>query len=1157
MRLRRLDLIRYGKFTGHCIEFGERQPGLPDLHIVYGLNEAGKSTALSAWLDFLFGIEERTQYAFQHEGRNLAVGACLETGDAVLELQRVKRRAGSLLDRHGQPVSEAMLSGPLAGMTRDAYRTMFSLDDQTLEDGGNAILASKGDLGHLLFSASAGLAGISAVLEEAAREADTIFRRRASTTRMAELKRELAELKARREQHDLQASTHRMLVAALDQARVAYDSVMEEIGQARARQEEIAALLGAVPLAAAFRQIAAELEALAGLPRPPARWHDEIAGLIEEELRLKTRLAALAEREARISAQNEDSAADEPVLGLAARIEALSLAEARCRAAEGDLPRRRMALAEAERKVEGILARLGKAGHASPQDLVLAAEPLEVLRDLIAGRSGIDVTRQTAEREHDAALQACERANRAAERAAAAAARMDEGARAALQAILRTLRERDLLAEWRHADRVLPSRQQAFAEAVAKLRPWQGDGAELGGIRAPAPAEIEHWRGTLAGLEARQARCRERLAELDERLAQGTARLAALRGGIAAAEDDRATHLLRERDIAWKRHLETLDEETAALFETRMREVDAASELRLRHARELEELRALTADISSMEAVRRQQQEEAATIAGDLAQLRRQIRAATPDGIELAEEETATTWLLRIEHWSKHRAEALQAWQALQEALRARQAALEALEAEKQALAASLAATGVKTDGLSLPALIQLAENLLSEQQALEAAKTEAVERQAEAEAVLKNRRKELEAARQRAGEWENAWNEALARTWFGASQPEAVRAMIEEAARLPESLRELEELRHRVAAMERDRADFIRTVEELCARLGESPAGDLLAAARKLQARLEAARAEQAMRQERAQELRQLSEERQEAAELLRVQTARAGEMFELLGAADLAQVRQLLEACRRRDALEERRQEHARQIVSTLRAASLAEALDRLDRADLAALPAEREAIASRLADLEGRSKELFAEMTRAGDRLHAVGGDDAVARIEGARRTVLLEIEELAIRYLKLRSGGMVAQEALRAYRDRHRSAMLRRASQAFSRMTCGQWAGLATQPGNDREELIGLRRGGGSSKATEMSKGTRFQLYLALRMAGYEEFATLRPTVPFIADDIMETFDEPRSAEVLRLCGEMAKLGQVIFFTHHRHLCELAQQVVPFARILRLP
>ena len=49
MRLRRLDLSRYGMFTDHTINFGERIDGSPDLHIVYGPNETGKSTALGAF----------------------------------------------------------------------------------------------------------------------------------------------------------------------------------------------------------------------------------------------------------------------------------------------------------------------------------------------------------------------------------------------------------------------------------------------------------------------------------------------------------------------------------------------------------------------------------------------------------------------------------------------------------------------------------------------------------------------------------------------------------------------------------------------------------------------------------------------------------------------------------------------------------------------------------------------------------------------------------------------------------------------------------------------------------------------------------------------------------------------------------------------------
>ena len=119
MRLRRLDLTRYGKFTDYSIDFGEHESDTPDLHIVYGLNEAGKSTALSAYLDLLFGVEERTRYSFIHQGKVMEIGACLEFEGSAHEFRRVKQRSNSLLDTNGQPVNEAVLSVPLAGLTRD------------------------------------------------------------------------------------------------------------------------------------------------------------------------------------------------------------------------------------------------------------------------------------------------------------------------------------------------------------------------------------------------------------------------------------------------------------------------------------------------------------------------------------------------------------------------------------------------------------------------------------------------------------------------------------------------------------------------------------------------------------------------------------------------------------------------------------------------------------------------------------------------------------------------------------------------------------------------------------------------------------------------------------------------------------------------------
>ena len=101
---------------------------------------------------------------------------------------------------------------------------MFSLDDESLEKGGEAILESRGDLGQLLFSASAGLAEMSGRLDGLRKTIDAFHRPRASTSELAKWKHELEELKRRREEADTLASTYAELIRRRDEARAAHEA---------------------------------------------------------------------------------------------------------------------------------------------------------------------------------------------------------------------------------------------------------------------------------------------------------------------------------------------------------------------------------------------------------------------------------------------------------------------------------------------------------------------------------------------------------------------------------------------------------------------------------------------------------------------------------------------------------------------------------------------------------------------------------------------------------------------------------------------------------------------------------------------------------------------------------------------------------------------
>ena len=134
MRIGRLELLRYGHFTDAVLELPMRQP---DLHIVYGPNEAGKSTALSALEDFLFGIPHNSALNFLHDYGSMRIGAVLEAEGNTLRARRRKGKKDTLLTREEVPIpgGDGTLAKYLAGADRNFFARMFSLDHSRLRQG--------------------------------------------------------------------------------------------------------------------------------------------------------------------------------------------------------------------------------------------------------------------------------------------------------------------------------------------------------------------------------------------------------------------------------------------------------------------------------------------------------------------------------------------------------------------------------------------------------------------------------------------------------------------------------------------------------------------------------------------------------------------------------------------------------------------------------------------------------------------------------------------------------------------------------------------------------------------------------------------------------------------------------------------------------------
>jgi len=117
-----------------------------------------------------------------------------------------------------------------------------------------------------------------------------------------------------------------------------------------------------------------------------------------------------------------------------------------------------------------------------------------------------------------------------------------------------------------------------------------------------------------------------------------------------------------------------------------------------------------------------------------------------------------------------------------------------------------------------------------------------------------------------------------------------------------------------------------------------------------------------------------------------------------------------------------------------------------------------------------------------------------------------------------------------------------AALADACSLFSRLTGGRYRSIWA-PLGERRLLVGDEQGR-SFPLQSLSRGTREQLLLAVRLAVVGDLARHGTSLPLILDDVIVNFDDERAGAAIELLAELAQAGQqVLFFTCHQHLARL--------------
>src|SRR5262245_41963752 len=134
MRILQLNLLAFGPFTAVSLPLHGGNYGL---HVIYGANEAGKSSALRALRQFLFGIPHISDDNFLHSHQDMRVGARLSSAAGeVLECVRRKGKVNTLRGPDDVAVVDpARLANILGGLDESSFSLQFGIDNERLEEG--------------------------------------------------------------------------------------------------------------------------------------------------------------------------------------------------------------------------------------------------------------------------------------------------------------------------------------------------------------------------------------------------------------------------------------------------------------------------------------------------------------------------------------------------------------------------------------------------------------------------------------------------------------------------------------------------------------------------------------------------------------------------------------------------------------------------------------------------------------------------------------------------------------------------------------------------------------------------------------------------------------------------------------------------------------
>ncbi|MDD2601168.1 MAG: AAA family ATPase [Kiritimatiellae bacterium] len=1140
MRFERLHIPAFGPFTNLELNFPAKGG---DLHIIYGANEAGKSSLLRTFRDLLFGIHGQSPDNFLHEYQNLRITAeIINRAGERLFFQRRKGNKNTLLDAEGQALPENALMPFLGSVDQEYFSAMFGLGTKELREGAEQLLHGQGDLGHALFSASMGGTPVQEVLKALASESDQLFKGRATANvSIRPTTNAYKDLMKKSRDAIVSPDVWESLAKDLAAAEKARAELVADISSMTRELEWISRCEDALPTAG---RLGEELQKLAALPLMP-----EVSSDFVERAR---------------AAREAASAALEEVTRLIAQRSKFELQLTRCQTAPAllagaaalDLLHQDLG-AYRERKNALInqrseLAGLEEALRAGMRHLALTGDftGLETLRVTSAARlaceEAADNLRQALE-EHDKNTEKTENIQTQIK---------------ALERQLEALPEADLTdlrcalsvaAEATAANKTLAASESEVArlarEAKAAHKKLTGAPPDLdatGNLSIPGKSVIRRFDNQMAEINREIKGEDSNLRKLKKQIESLQAELERMqrRGELPSEQGLSAARAHRERGWSlvlaeWKGDGSKEEFVSGTPLEQAFPAAVIQADQIADQLREQAEAVAQAEEKRFQIAQSEVQRQEAKTRVEELQSTLKESQCAwealwSPCGVKPLSPAEMEEWHA---DWSD--------FAALLHQLSAAEEAFLRKSAQVRESVNLLAAAVPDSEGkgfttLYNQALKQVQKGEKSSGQRLELA-NRLREFKGQLESFEQNNDRLIAAVTKAQGEWKAECRQV------GMPEtlpPKSGLILLQERKELLAKFDSWKGLSAKSGEAAEVVLQYEKDVREKAAALGAR--GDTTEAQEAdLWNMLTAARTNHARREQLEEQIAETSVNLKESQELSLQAEQTLQELIHLAKLGAVEELEPLLANLELRDRAQGQVNTFRDTLSGLARGQSVDEFLARVTAEESETLAQRKEILQRQKQEQETALQELRNELYALSDRkkgLEAAG--DAAADYRQQAESCAARLQQDASRFVRLRLASHFLQAQIERFRKENQAPLLEKSGEYFKNITKGAFSGLgANFHADDTPILVGLRPDNTPVSIAGMSDGTRDQLYLALRLAALEQYLEQHEPMPLILDDLLITFDNNRAAAILPQLSALSQRTQIFLFTHHEHLVEL--------------